>query len=481
MRPARLSLAPPAVAALLLALNLFGAPRFKEDEGEITAQAYGLLHASLQPALFGYHHSPAVPLQLAGWLVPAQLLPSLTVIEASRLAMVGLAAVTALMVFRLGAKAAGPWQGLGAGLLFATCPLLVLYGRWVLPDPFSAAWLAGSVLLLLGSPASPRRHAAAGVLFGLAVLSKEVALVAGPGLLLLAWSGPAAGRGRRLLAAAAGTAVPVLAYLLWAASQGALAGSSDSVASGMLWQAGRLHDGGALNPNSRFYALAGAWVRAAPLPILGSLVGGGWLVGAGSSRATRALGVVALSFWLFFGSGLIVQDYYVVAALPFWCLAAVLGLVQLATQLAGQAAAARWLMAAAAAALVVVLTALPTYVAVLSGDHAASQRDLLSWERAHLSSSSVVVDDGTDSLDLRYGDRLGGHSVNLACNYWNRWCLRSGAGPVYVVLDGELDYLAKTDPAGFGDLARRAHQGRQVWSATGLSDGDYIRLMQLAA
>jgi len=55
-----------------------------------------------------------------------------------------------------------------------------------------------------------------------------------------------------------------------------------------------------------------------------------WLAVAGRGAVRRGIGVAALSFWVIFASGLEVQSYFAVLALPMWVLTAVMGFVDVA-------------------------------------------------------------------------------------------------------------------------------------------------------
>lgn len=155
-------------------------------------------------------------------------------LRAVRLALAGLIAATALLLFLTGKKLHSPAAGFGAATLYALLSSSALTAgdanaantEWFVAF-FSAA--AAAVFLGGAAPASPRRLFFSGALLGLSFLSKQPALLdlAAPAAALAyaGWltPGPRRDLGVRLAALVAGWLTPVLFTLGYFAAQGALA------------------------------------------------------------------------------------------------------------------------------------------------------------------------------------------------------------------------------------------------------------------
>ena len=132
----------------------------------------------------------------------------------------GIGALTAAGLFALGWRLRGAWTAWAMALLFLTDPFVVRVVRRLYIEPFAALWILAALWLCHASLGrwTWRRRVAVGVLFGLAVLSKELAAYALviPVLLWLrrevSWKEPVA-----ITAAAAAT---YAGYPIWAVLSG---------------------------------------------------------------------------------------------------------------------------------------------------------------------------------------------------------------------------------------------------------------------
>jgi 4-amino-4-deoxy-L-arabinose transferase-like glycosyltransferase len=142
-----------------------------------TDEAYYWLW-SRRPALWYFDHPPMV-----AWMLAA--LGDLRAEWALRLPFVLTGATTVLSAAAIATRlSASPRAPVLAALLAASAPMLHLTGALALPDaPFQAAYAAG-VFFLVSAGRGPR-WALAGVLVGLALVSKYSAALLAPALLLL--------------------------------------------------------------------------------------------------------------------------------------------------------------------------------------------------------------------------------------------------------------------------------------------------------
>jgi hypothetical protein len=497
-KPVILAALTAAVAGLAMAWNIQGYPRVKEDEGITSYTAYSILHGTGNDAIFTFRHMPGAPLMLAGWDRLVDMVnqstgwfTSMSVIDRGRLLMVVLAIIEAPLMFYIVRRLTGiDLLATGAAILFSLSPLELWYARWLEPDPFAGFWSLFALALAL-PPArgkgNPLRALMAGLMLGAAIFSKEIAILLAPGvgLMILGWP-----RGRRFLAVPlliAGTAVIPGGFLVWLYQNHELFVNPGhaSFVGVMLDQAGRQHDGGLFSTGSQFYTVKNIWGSLQPFFITLSLLGSVWLTGFGRSVARRGLGLMALAFWPFFASGLIVQDYYVAAAVPVWTVAAVLAVVDFCERdfvqkrLWGFGLLARAGGLGTVVFLLLMAPGIPADALAFGAQDAKIQTDATLWLRENVSPQAAIVDDGSDSLDLR-GSTLAGHDVPNVCNYYDTSCPNSaGVKVAYIVDSGLLNYLAQQDPTGSGKLRAKALSGTLVWSAEGLTDNNFIHIFRV--
>jgi hypothetical protein len=105
-----------------------------------------------------------------------------------RLLNAGLGAATALGLFWLGWRLRGMWAGWAMALLYVTDPFVVRVTRRLYLEPFAAMWVLFALWFCWSSSGrwTWKRRAIAGVLFGLALLSKELTFFA-LGVPVLLW------------------------------------------------------------------------------------------------------------------------------------------------------------------------------------------------------------------------------------------------------------------------------------------------------
>ncbi|HEV7679654.1 MAG TPA: phospholipid carrier-dependent glycosyltransferase [Candidatus Dormibacteraeota bacterium] len=499
VRPWLIATLSSVLAALLSFWNVFGYPRLKEDEGQIAAQAWGILHGQSHAALYSLAHLPGAPTLLAGWyrllggvahIVPA--VGGLTAVQQGRLLMVVFAAIEAPLVYLIVRRfTRHDLLAFGAVVLLVLSPLELWYARWLELDPFAAFWTVLALYLAM-PPAKGRgwfvpRVLLAGLCLGMAMFSKEVALVTVPGFVVLCFAWP---KGRRLIATGLlllGSAVIPGGFLAWVMAQGEFfPGNHPSLLAPLLHETARNHDGGILNPGSQFWSVHHGWYEMQPFFMLLTVAAALWLTVFASTRARRAVGMMALGYWLLFGSGWVVQDYYAAAALPIWVIAAVVGtwdFVQrdfVQKRLWGFGPLARAGGAMACAAVLLLAPAIPADAQAYSGSAAEMQTRLSIAARLLVPAQDAFVDDGYDNVDLQKSTTLPGHRLPLSCNYFDQWCLDSPhLTTAFVVDDDLLRYLAQQDPRPYARLLRLISTGRLVWSAEGLSGGGYLRIYEV--
>lgn len=365
------------VTGLVARLGLTGAPP-TAGEGWTTAQVFAVDRiGALAPADGGVTQSPLGSTQVAGWtaLTDAFDRYDLAVI-AAREAMVAFHVLAALLLWALARR-----LGLGrpasvlAVLVFGLSPLSVQVAHTVSLDNVALPWLLAAFTLALGQRRQLLAFSAAGLCFGVAVLSAAPALLALPFLAWQAWHSAAPGTRR--------STVPVAGALL------ALLLTSYVVAS--------LLTGGGVGRSPQPDASVGTWLGLDPvLPSVGALA------------ALAALGVPRLRP---IAAGLLVLTALAVAPGP-WGAPPTSTLVAFAALLVGavaELAVRRDLRWVTAPVLVVVFAAaavfaLPVWMVQLRGLAAAHadrpMREALSWVDDNVAPSQRLLVDDATRVDL---------------------------------------------------------------------------------
>lgn len=167
-------------------MNLAGGMGFVNDEGTYVAQANAMLTGRLSPYEYNYDHPPLGWVQLGALMQgPAALVPHELALVHGRWVMVLALAVSATLIYLIGRRIdAGRFLSLVATIAYLASPLTLRLGRQVYLDNLAVPWLLASLLLILDRRARLWHHVTAGVLFGIAVLTKETFLLFGPALLV---------------------------------------------------------------------------------------------------------------------------------------------------------------------------------------------------------------------------------------------------------------------------------------------------------
>ena len=327
------------VVGVVHSLNLAGWPRYWDDEGTYYSQTWSVQHlGSLSPYTYWYDHPPVGWLQMAlfTWVPDLVAGDANSSVFSGRVVMVAYTLVTALLVYLLAKRLGMPmgWALLATGF-WAFDPLVLFMGRQVFLDNVALPWLVGAFVLVLGTKKHLGAHMAAGLCFGIAVLSKETTLMFAPALLVALWQSAYrptrafAMMGFSTIVAAAGSM-----YLLFAAIRSELFPGPDHVS---LWDAvafqfmNRTSSGSILDPNGPeggAYTTFHSWLSHDG----GVLLLGG-VAAAVLALAVRRLRAVAIAVLIAALVALRPEGYlpqmYVVAMLPF-CALAVVGVLHVA-------------------------------------------------------------------------------------------------------------------------------------------------------
>lgn len=404
------------VVGVLHSVNLAGWPRYWDDEGTYYSQAWSVTNlGTLTPYTYWYDHPPLGWVQMAAftWLPDVVLGDANSELLSGRIVMVGYTLVSALLTYVL-AKRIGMARGwaLAAMLVWALNPLVIFEGRQVFLDNVALPWLLGAFVLILSKDRNLGHHMAAGLCFGIAVLSKETTLIFLPALLLALWY--AAYRPTRPFAVMGFTTIVAISgslYLLFALIRGELFPGPDHVS---VWDAvafqlsGREGSGWLLDPDGppdgANEAFTGWLALDGGLLIIGGVLAA---VAALAVRRLRpfAVGVLTAAAVALRPDGYLPQ-MFVVAALPFLALLLV-GLLDIAwTRLVRAGSVPVRIASGVALVAAVAVAAQPIgdwryqYEAALGDDTNDVQSEALRYVEENLPRDSTVVTDNAFWNDL---------------------------------------------------------------------------------
>ncbi len=317
------------------AWNITGFPNFTDDEGTYLAQAWAVREGlGLAHYTYWYDHPPLGWIQLAGlsWL-PALFLPDQLAVGTGRVAMLPVIAVSMVLVYVLSRRLGlARWAATVAVLAYGLSPLSITMQRQIYLDSFAVMWMLAAFVLAL----SPRRHlwhhVAAGVVAGIAVLSKETMLIVVPALLVALWQGTARNGVRAFSFAGflSGISLVGISYPLYALLNGELLAGSGHVSliGALRFQLqSRPGSGSLFTAGSDARQVLDSWLFYDPVLICAGVVAG--VLALVVRRLRPAAVAVTLLVVMALRPGGYLPAMYVIQALPFLAIV-VAGLAEVA-------------------------------------------------------------------------------------------------------------------------------------------------------
>lgn len=324
-----------SVVVVAHAWNMFHFPYYESDEGTYTAQAWSVLkHGTLAPYTYWYDHAPAGWLLIALWAkITGGFFTFGFSVNSGRVLMLLLKLVSALMLYGIAKRLfQSKTAAYFAVLFFGLSPLAIYFQRRVLLDNIMVFWLLLSLFLLLHYRNKLRYIIFSALAFGIALLSKETAVVFIPVFVYILYTKTdARHRKMAIFKWLVVTACIAAIYFIFATLKGELfpfgsplGGTQDHVSLlGTLdFQAGRKSPGILSTAGGSFGNAFQVWFREDPILMLAGTIGTVYCLLRGiKNKTARLVGLLSLSMWLFLLRGGEIIEFYVIPLIPFMALA----------------------------------------------------------------------------------------------------------------------------------------------------------------
>jgi len=398
--------------AVVNALNLAQYPAYFDDEGTYYSQAWAIQElGQLSPYTYWYDHPPMGWIQLSAftWLTDP-LFGGHAALLSGRVVMLGFGLVTAGLVFvlarRLGLRHGYAVLAMG---LWGLSPLTGLEMRQVFLDNIALPWLIAASVFMTSRRQDLWHYCAAGLCFGVAVLSKETFLLAAPGLIVALWHyGFRPTRVFGLVGFSMFTVLAGTAYLLLAALKSELLPGADRVSlwDAMVFQLGaRAGSGSILSAGTEANGYLLNWLETDAVLILAGVAAGMVCL---FLPAIRSIAVTIAVFTLMaLRPGGYLPGMYVIVLLPFFAIAVAAVLDRLHTLVTSSVRPARRMMGVGAVAVLLGAAAFAVVPGWLDRTETAltartnvAHNEAVAWAGANLDKQSLIVSDNTYWNDL---------------------------------------------------------------------------------
>lgn len=257
-----------ALVGTVHAIGMSTFPGYVDDPGTYLSQAWALRYeGKLSPYSYFYDHAPAGWIQIAAWAALTNGFDRYdSAIAFGNECMLIAKVVSAGLLYVLGRRLGfGRLAAAVATLLFGLSPLELVYGRWTYLDNLVTPWLLLAFVLAY----SPRRSlwavTGAALSFGMAVLTKETALVLLPAFAWAVWQNlDPRNRAHTLVTASFAGILLMSLYPLLALYKGELfeGQGHNSLLGTARWQlADRESSGSVLDPDSATFGQLQNWLQ----------------------------------------------------------------------------------------------------------------------------------------------------------------------------------------------------------------------------
>ena len=350
--------------------------------------------------------------------------------------------LSSLLLYFLAKKLSGSsLAGLLSVLFFSLSPLAVYFHRRVLLDNIMVFWLLLSIVVLIYNLNRGRGLLVSGILFGVSVLTKEVALLFLPVLVYLIYVLKTNELMKGITHWVIGLSVVILGYVLFAFARGELFPfqSGNSLVSSVLYQVTRSSGEGSFMDALRL------WVNEDPITvglgiltiILNFIVGYKYL-------SYRLIALLTLPIFIYYLRGGLVYEFYIIAALPFIAINLAFFVYLLIVR-----ARSRYLKYLCYASVVVIFAGWLLYYSnnskesysLFTSNQTLGQRQSVDWLINNTKPDSKTVIDSFGYVDLNSASKETGRRFDY---YWKVDADTIVREEVYKDSSLEIDYVALT-------------------------------------
>lgn len=313
--------------------NMFHYPAYFDDEGTYVAQAWAvMIKGQLSHYTYWYDHPPLGWIQIGIWSMLTGGFETFgTAVNSGRFFIFILALGTCGLLYRILRSLNCSWIIAGFGtLLFGLSPFGIQFGRMVFLDNIMSFWLLFSLYFILKNEKRLIHIIVSAICFGIAFLSKEVATIFLPPMLLLIYFEfhPI----HRSFAIVKWVSISMLIMFTWvvfAELHGELfpmgsffdtGGKHVSLISTIQYQLSRKGNGTLFTPGSDMHNLLTSWTSLQLGDVL--LIGGGLLASFVNlfigikKKYHLVFALFTVCFFFFFGRGGQVYTFYILPLLP---------------------------------------------------------------------------------------------------------------------------------------------------------------------
>ncbi len=311
------------------AFNMFGYPYYENDEGIYMSQAWSVAtQGKLSPYTYWYDHAPAGWLLIALWSKLSGGFNTFGLaVNSGRVLMLLLHLAIAYFIYQISKKYTNNiWTGLLAVLVFALSPLAIYYQRRVLLDNIMVFWLLWSLVILLKNKLSSWQYYLSAVIFALAVLTKESAVIFYPAILyLIMLRYPWRKNKGKLFSWLVVSLIVISFYPFYAWTQGELwvndlatASQHISLLETLKLQATRGNGLPFWNKNSDFGLVWQDWLFRDPFLTIGGLVVSLIIIlSSFFKKGWRVISLGLIGYIIFLLRGKVVLHFYIIPLIPF--------------------------------------------------------------------------------------------------------------------------------------------------------------------
>ncbi|MDQ3239360.1 MAG: glycosyl hydrolase family 8, partial [bacterium] len=434
------------ISAFAHSYNMFKFPYYENDEGTYMSQAWSVVEKQeLAPYTYWYDHAPAGWFLISLW---TQLSGGFFTfgfsVNSGRVLMMILQVVSTFFVYRITKKLSGSvLASTIAALLFSLSPLAIYFHRRVLLDNIMVFWLLASINLIIAKKLTLTKVVFSAVLFAIAILSKETAIVFFPGFLILLFN--RLNKSNRLFVMLEWLAICVMVvstYILYALlkgeffPEGSLLGGDSSHVSllgSLLFQMSRKSSGGAFfDLNAQIWHELSNWYSQDRLMIISGL--SSFVIGIVLSikkRVYLSYVVMLLGYLWFLGRGGVLIEFYILPAIPFFVIltgSVINELIIFVNKKMSLSSFSISNIKLQAFVSLILVGGIGYYYLnfgyinrgnnIYTSNQTKAQIEAISWIRENISSDSIFIVDNYGYIDLKATDNPSARSFKNAEWYW---------------------------------------------------------------